>query len=398
MRAILGAELLKRKAAQAGPKPFEIRDTRLPGFILRVQPSGVRSYVAQIRRGRRITIAKVGELTPDEARERCKLVLGNVAHGRDPLHGINGANVVTLGDFIDDTYSAWLRANRPKSAEKSLARLETCFSHWRTLPLADITAPRIEAWKLDRLKAEKSPATVLRDVMTLSGCLSRAVRAGKLEANAIRNVDKPRVDRSPNVRFLDKGEEQRLREALVARDAEMIEARESANRWRKARKQDFLPALPHYGDHLTPAVILSMNTGLRRGELLSLKWAAVDFNEKHLTVEGRTAKSGHTRHIPLNAEALELLRRWHKQCAGDRVFPIATGFKTAWAALLTRAGITAFRWHDLRHHFASRLAQAGVPLNTIRELLGHGSMAMVLRYAHLSPDQRREAVARLVQP
>ena len=76
-------------------------------------------------------------------------------------------------------------------------------------------------------------------------------------------------------------------------------------------------------------------------------------------------------------------------------WPPEACFKTAWSHILTRAVIVGFRWHDLRHHFASRLMQTGVPLNTVRDLLGHASVAMSLRYAHLAPDQRCEAVARL---
>ena len=97
---------------------------------------------------------------------------------------------------------------------------------------------------------------------------------------------------------------------------------------------------------------------------------------------------------PLNNEDISVLRRWREQSGGgQRVFEVSTGFRTAWSHLLKRAHITGFRWHDLRHHFASRLVQCGVPLNTVRDLLGHSSVAMSLRYAHLAPDQRREAVA-----
>lgn len=144
----------------------------------------------------------------------------------------------------------------------------------------------------------------------------------------------------------------------------------------------------HFGDHLTPAVLLSINTGLRRGEVLKLSWSSVDFNRRLLTVEGRNARSRQTRHVPLNEEALSALRRWREQSgAGTRIFDMTSGFRTAWNKLLKRARISKFRWHDLRHHFASRLVQRGVPLNTVRDLLGHGSVAMSLRYAHLAPDQ-----------
>jgi integrase len=175
----------------------------------------------------------------------------------------------------------------------------------------------------------------------------------------------------------------------------MREARESANAWRQERKKEVLPSLTHFGDHLTPAILLSMNTGLRRRELLALRWDCIDFNRWTLTVEGGTAKNRQTRHVLLNAEATRALTQWREQTQAEkRVFEVNTGFKKAWAPLLKRAAITKFRWHDLRHHFASRLVQAGVPLNTVRDLLGHGSVAMSLRYAHLA-DQRREAVAKL---
>jgi integrase len=397
MQTIIGARLLASKVAQPRATPFEIRDSRLPGFLVRVQPSGVCAYYAQLGRGRRVKLGRVGQLTPDEARERCEQVFGNVAHGRAPFTGIDGAEAITFGTFLDDTYAPWCRANRPKHAERTLQRIETCFGAWRALPLDQISVERIENWKSARLAEGLSPATILRDVMTLSGVLTRAVKLRKLADNPVRHVDKPRIDRSPKVRFLSSDEEKHLRAALTERDRELCEARESANRWRKARKQAALPTLAYYGDHLTPAVLLSMNTGLRRGELLALTWSAIDFRHKLLTIEGDTSKTTQTRHVPLNAEALEVLTCWREQRPdGERIFPIASGFKTAWAALLKRAGITRFRWHDLRHNFGSRLAQAGIPLNTIRELLGHESLAMTLRYAHLQPDQHREAVARLV--
>jgi integrase len=400
VKAIIGARLLSSAAAQARAKPYEIRDTRLAGFILRVQPSGVRAYYAEVGRARRVAIGKVEQFTPEEARDRCEKILGNAAHDRPLLEGLDGADGITLGEFITSTYEPWARANRPRTFEYNLERLKRNFASWYARPLSSINAREIENFSVRRLAAGKNPTTVHRDVAALAGVLTRAVKLGHVPTNSAHAVERPRIDRTPKVRYLDAAEERRLRDALRERDAKMIEARRSANRWRKERGHDPLPALKHYGDHLTPAIIISMNTGLRRGEVLALKWTSVELAGKnpHITIEGGTAKSHQTRHVPLNSEAVDVLRKWREQNPeAERVIEVTTSFKGAWTPLLVRAKITAFRWHDLRHHFASRLVQAGVPLNTVRDLLGHGSMAMTLRYAHLAPDQKREAVARLVE-
>jgi integrase len=353
------------------------------------------SYYARFGRNRRIALGQAGTIEPDEARERCLKVLGNVAHGRHPLHGIKGTDGISLGMFVADTYTPWVQASRPRTAADTLEKLYRHFRTWYPEPLTAITVERIEGWKARRLSEGRSASTVLRDLFTLSSVLRRAVNAGELTENPVRRVDKPRLDRRGKVRFLDHAEESRLRHTLKARDEEIRNRRDVVNIRRQTRNERRLPPLMHFGDHLTPAVLLSMNTGLRRGEALKLRWRSVDFSRRLLTVEGRNSKSRQTRHVPLNDEAVRVLQNWREQAGtGTRIFKVV-GFQTAWETVLKRARISKFRWHDLRHHFASRLVQNGVPLNTVRDLLGHGSVGMSLRYAHLAPDQRREAVAKL---
>jgi integrase len=396
MKIFIGATLLTSREAEPRSKPFEISDCRLHGFMLRVQPSGVRTYYARFGRSRRVVLGKVDSISPEEARKRCQKVLGNVMHGCHPLHGIAGSDGITLGMFIADTYTTWINASRPRTAANTLEKLQRHFRTWYPEPLTAITTERIEAWKARRLNDGRRPSTVLRDLFTLSSVLRRAVKAGELAENPARRVDRPRIDRRGKVRFLDEAEESRLRKDLLDRDQEMLTQRKAANIRRQKRHEPLLPRLIHFGDHLTPAVLLSMNTGLRRGEVIKLRWACINFDHRLLTVEGPDAKSRQTRHVPLNDEATSVLRRWREQSGSrGRVFNVTTSFRTTWEKALNRAAIKKFRWHDLRHHFASRLVQRGVPLNTVRDLLGHSSVQMSLRYAHLAPDQRREAVAKL---
>jgi integrase len=151
-------------------------------------------------------------------------------------------------------------------------------------------------------------------------------------------------------------------------------------------------------------ILVSMHTGVRQGELFRMRWEDLNFTEGLLTIHGPTAKSSQTRHIPLNSIALDALKAWKSQSdpSSVYVFPSEAGgpfdnVKKSWATLLTSAGITSFRWHDLRHHFASRLVTAGVDLNTVRELLGHSDLKMTLRYSHLAPQVKRAAVEKLVE-
>ena len=157
-----------------------------------------------------------------------------------------------------------------------------------------------------------------------------------------------------------------------------------------------------FADYLKPMVLVSLHTGIRRGELFSLTWDSINLKGAILTVHGTTSKSGSTRHIPLNDTVAATLRGWREQSSGKGlVFPSETGarfsnVRKAWASVLRRARIDRFRWHDLRHHFASALVAKGVDLTTVRQLMGHSDFALTLRYAHIQPEHLAAAVARLV--
>lgn len=399
MRALLSARFLESAKAQPGVKPFEIRDIRFPGLILRVQPKGSRSYVIQYARGQRKTLGKVEALDADDARDLAKRVMANVAAGRPPDDGLGIRQTQTLTAFLDGDFKKHIQAERPRAVDATLARLKAAFSKFLTDDLTALTADRFEHWKTDRLASGTKPATVARDLAAISGLLSRAVKLRIIPSNPVLTVDKPKLDRSAVIRFLSEAEEGRLRAALIARD--------------KRPRESTGP----YKDDLTPAVLLSLNTGCRRGELLALRWR--DVNLEHMsryafpegrrdsrrkfvteygsviTIHGAMAKSGQTRRVPLNPEARATLRAWKKQTrarADAPVFNVRTSFKTAWRRLMKAAKIEGFRWHDMRHTFASRLVQRGIPLNTVRDLLGHASLAMTLKYAHLAQTDRQSAV------
>lgn len=158
------------------------------------------------------------------------------------------------------------------------------------------------------------------------------------------------------------------------------------------------PALPCF-------IVLALNTGCRRGELLGLEWSRVDMTRSLFYLDAAHTKTAKRRSVPLNADSLGALRellQWRaREYPGSPwVFPSASGghvrwLKTAFRNSCQRAGIADFRIHDLRHTCASWLVMAGVDLYTVRDLLGHTSIATTERYAHLAPDRLSAAVAKL---
>ena len=190
------------------------------------------------------------------------------------------------------------------------------------------------------------------------------------------------------------------------REERIRRERHTANEWRKVRKLELYPDLYNksFVDYLKPMIIVSLNTGLRRKELFLSTWKNIKWDQENqvLTVPGTIAKNKKTRHVYLNETALNALLLWKKQSNGvdDYIFPSQNGkpknnVKTAWTNLLKKAKIVDFRWHDMRHDFASRLAMSGVDLNHIRELLGHRDPKTTLRYAHLAPSNLNDAVKKL---
>lgn len=405
VEAIQSGKQAEVNAARKAGKPIEIRDERQVGFILRVQPSGHMSYICEYERGKRVTLGSSRKRTPDWARARAKQVLGIAAAGDDPRPE-RKRKEHTLKTFIDEEYAPWARANR-KDGDTTIARLNSRFADFFEKRLGEINPWIVEKWRTARTKEGRAPATVNRDLDDMKALLYKAVEWGLLDVHPFaKTVKRLKVD-NERVRFLSDAEEANLRSALDAREQEMRKERDNANCWRRERGYPEFPSLRHVGfaDHLKPMVLVSINTGLRRGELFQVAWQNVDLARAIVTVKGHTAKSNKTRHIPLNDEALSAFEAWRAQQAetSGLVFPSKNGndfdnVQTSWEKLLSDARITDFHWHDLRHHFASRLVMAGVDLNTVRELLGHADIKMTLRYAHLAPEHKAAAVARLVRP
>ncbi|MFC1699909.1 tyrosine-type recombinase/integrase, partial [Candidatus Omnitrophota bacterium] len=228
--------------------------------------------------------------------------------------------------------------------------------------LYEITQLSVEKFKVERAK-EVKPATVNRALARLKSIFNKAIDWGKFKG----------INPVKGVKFF----------------------KEDNKRLRYLEKEEIAKLLKNCRGHLKPIVILALNTGMRKGEILNLKWQDIDFRRGiiHLYM----TKNDEKREIPMNEAVKTALLKVRKNPDSSYVFnrynnkPFLNVRKSFWTAL-EKSGIINFRFHDLRHTFASHLVMSGVDLNTARELMGHKSLEMTLRYSHLSPDHKKRAV------
>jgi integrase len=384
-------------------KIFRVNDTLLKGFTLLVRPSGKKTWVVDYKRpdGSR-TDHRIGSatlFTVADAREQAREFLAAVTRGEDPTAP---SGVLTLGDFIRDVYGPWVIENR-KTGRETILIIQRSFDSLMNVNLDEISIALLEQWRTQQKKKGKKASSLNREATALKAAVNWAVHMDIIKENPVtRFKPLPERDSKKIVRYLSDDERARLMAALDERENSMRRERESHNKWLESRGLEKRPQLEYFADHLKPMILLSLSTGVRKDALFSLEWRDINFSERLLVLRAETAKNDKIGYVPLNDTAYDLLSRWRDQSKETTpnalVFPSPiTGkkmdnCKSAWEGLLKKAGIENFRWHDMRHDFASQLVMAGVDLNTVRELLGHADLKMTLRYAHLAPENKIQAV------
>ncbi|MGY0218377.1 tyrosine-type recombinase/integrase [Endozoicomonadaceae bacterium StTr2] len=406
-------------------KPYFVYDVAGNGLRLRVAPSGTKSFQVLKRVSSKIKFVTIGkfcdasgrmQLHPEQAQKNARNIYGDLSDGvdvtekkREQRKEEQRQQSITLGAFIENRYKPWALQHH-NSAAKTLSEMKNHFGKWFDKPMTDINPWLVGTWRTAELKKGRKPTGINRKAGALRGILSRAVEWQVLDTHPLAGMKPLKIDKRPKKRYLSPEEERRLRAALDARQEAQRKDRASFNQWREARKKPLLDTLDcSYTDYLKPLVLIALNTGLRRGELFQLTWHDINLKGRTLTVEGEGAKSGQTRHIPLNDEAFAVLVAWRNQTDSEElVFPNPnTGkpfdnIQTSWEKILVDAELSfpkghpkRFTFHDLRHTFASNLVMKGASIFDVQQLLGHESTDTTMVYAHLAPEHKAQVVALL---
>ena len=320
--------------------------------------------------GQRHVVRLGRNITWSVAKELAVVKRGKILKGEE---GIGRKKKDISFEMAKEEFVRWAKANKRvrtlRTYRQCLDHLEHSFSGKR---LSQISPIDIERHKRKRIEsgAKVRPNRELAVLkMLFNRCNEWGMFEGENPVMAVKYLKEPKR----RLRYLEPHEEARLIEKCP--------------------------------EPLRSLIIIGINTGLRiRAEALTLKWTDVDLPQRLLTVQAAYAKNGQTRHVMLNSRAIEVLKSLKAESKGEYVFSKVNGApykgldkpftKALQAAKLVDTGISL---HTLRHTFASRLVMAGVDLPTVMELGGWSDLSMVMRYAHLNPQHKRQSVERIAE-
>lgn len=285
--------------------------------------------------------------------------------------GIHEEKKILFEDYAKE-YLVYSKANKSLSTyRRDTVSFNNLVPAFRGLYLFEINPQIVEKYRIERLK-EVEPATVNRETGCLRNMYSKAITWGYTKRNPVKEV-KNLKEPPGRVRYLELREIEALFKAI-----------------------DRLPR--GSGNYLRPIVLMALNTGMRKGEILNLKWRDLDLEGRKITI--LISKNNEVRTVPLNDTLYRELKSIKKHHESEYVFSNGNGdafgnVRKSFESALKIAGIENFTFHDLRHTFASHLVMGGCNLRTVQQLMGHKDIKMTMRYSHLSGEHLQEAVTKL---
>ncbi len=397
------------EALARNTKPKDKRQTFSDaGLILEVNPSGRKTFYHKYRQDGKQYKPKIGEYPIISVAEAKKLLLKQ-------KHDLQIKDIKlktieqTFKQFVEGEFKEWLFDNN-SSAKASYRTIEAHFlPYFGDRKIKAITPDLVERWKGKRLRAGISPATVTRNLTELRSIFSRVEDWYNLPS-IMPKVKNPRITEE--------------KEKLYLTDKEMEQLRQTCNDYKAAYyfPEDFkkIQMEQHGKDdkfepwnlhrlplHLPYIIQVAVNTGMRRGEILKLKFSDIDPHEKIITVRGSTEKTKRYRDIPISDKLLQELMEWYGVIAADsplaedgetiifddnrKVFELVE-LKRSWSTFRKRAGLEHVEFHTLRHNFASTLVLKGTAIPTIMRLMGHTNIKTTQRYLSVRREDMVEAV------
>ena len=370
-------------------KRYTVRDSEVQGLILRVEPSGKKTFYLDYRTkstGGRSSL-KIGDaniITVTQAREVAKTKLADLIRGIS-IKAEKKPDEITVEEVFTLYKKQVLEHHKSKSAENFI---EKDFIKFFPRVCSTLKGEDLAIWRSEEKRKgtgkEKKNSSLNRSANAFLAMLRWARENDKISICPLiqKKVKKlPESDSIEVIRYLSPDERARLLAALNEREK------------------------PGEPDYLKTIVLVALNTGIRRSALLKLRWDDVSSETRTIRLRRETAKGDKQAYIPMNDTVCKLLSEWKsfKKITGQKsefLFIFFTGnpmhdVRSSWKKTLRDAGIENFRWHDLRHDFASQLVMAGASILTVKELLTHTKIEQTLRYAHLAPEQKKEAVEKL---